>query len=159
MSTPIEQAENWLSNEFQTIVAFIAHKEQQLAPAITIAENLLNGIKSFEGGIIGKGIELVLETYIPASTGLINAFKLQLPIWLIELNWLKSESDKSLTEQWEDALSYLNSISNDQVKASQYNTLKALFIHFFGTNSAEGLINIQQALVIAQPSHDSTILS
>lgn len=158
MSNEVERAAKWLSNLFASILTWISGKEKELAPAITIADNVLNAIKTFESGAIGQTIEGVIEAEIPASTGLINAFKLQLPIWLIELNWIKSEAGKNLTDQWNDAMTYLNSITDDKVRASQYNTLKALFIHFFGSNSSDGLINIQQALTLAQPTYNSDIL-
>src|ERR1700748_2130521 len=124
----------WISDEIKKLTNWITGAEKTLSPVIDIAENVLNGIKNFEASAPGQLLESVVEAYIPASTGLINAFNMQLPVWLVELNWIKNETSKSLTEQWEDALSYLNSISDQNVKASQYNTLKALFSKFFADN-------------------------
>lgn len=144
----------WISEEITKALNWIKGAETKLAPVINIAENVLNGLKTFEASTLGQLVESVIEAEIPASTGLINAFNLQLPVWLIELNWIKSETGKSLTEQWEDAQSYLNSITDPNVKASQYNTLKALFSNFFAQN--EGIeTTIQQMLTLAQPTHSS----
>lgn len=155
--------ETFLSDLFQKIVSWLKGAEKALSPVISIAENLLNALKKFDESVVGQTVEGLIEQYIPASTGLINAFKLQLPIWLQQLNWIETESSKSIEEQWQDALKYINSISDADVKATQLNSLKALFIKFFGANS-ENVINattpltIQHALVLAQPSHDPNIV-
>jgi hypothetical protein len=153
MNNPIK----WISDEIHKLLAWVTQAEKKLAPAISIAETVLNALKSFDNSIIGQTVESIIEAAIPASTGLIEAFKIQLPIWLIDLNLIKNDGNKTLTEQWEDILTYLNSISDPDVKASQYNTLKALFLKFFGTNSGE-VVSIQQALMLAQPTHGDNIL-
>lgn len=150
--------ETFLSDLFHKIGDWLKGAEKELATPIKIAEDVLNGLKSFDGSVIGQTLETAIETWIPASTGLINAFKLQLPIWLQELNWLSAETGKTLDEQWQDALTYLSTIKDADVYASQYNTLKALFIKFFGTN-AGSVVNIQQALTLGQPTHDASILT
>lgn len=155
--------ENFLSNLFKEIWNWITVAEKALAPTITIAENLLNALKKFDDSVIGQTVEGIIEQYIPASTGLINAFKLQLPVWLIDLKWVENEAGKTLEQQWQDALNYLNTIQDPKVKATQLSALKALFLHFFGTNTGT-LINgkeltIQQMIVLAPPSHDASIVS
>lgn len=150
--------ETFLSDLFHKIGDWLKGAEKELAPAITIAEDVLNGLKTFEASTVGQTLETAVEAWIPASTGLINAFKLQLPIWLQQLNWLSNETGKTLDEQWADAQTYLNSITDPDVYASQFNSLKALFIKFFGAN-AGSVINIQQALTLGQPTHDASILT
>lgn len=155
--------ESFLGDVFQKIWTWIKGAEKALAPVITVAESLLNGLKSFEESAIGQTVEGLIEQFIPASTGLINAFKLQLPIWLIDLKWIEDETGKSIEDQWKDAQAYLNSIQDPNVRATQFNALKALFIHFFGTNSENVIspttpLTIQHALILAQPSHDPTIV-
>lgn len=153
MNNPIK----WIADELHKLVSWISGAEKTLAPAISIAETALNALKTFDSSVAGQTIESIIEGVIPASTGLINAFHLQLPVWLVELNWIKNETGKTLTEQWEDVQSYLNSISDPDVKASQYNTLKALFLKFFGSNTGEP-VTIQQALTLAQPTHSDNVL-
>jgi hypothetical protein len=155
--------ETFLSTLFKKIWAWITDAEKQLIPVITIAEGLLNALKTFDGSVIGQTVEGLIESYIPASTGLINAFHLQLPIWLIDLGWIKNEAGKTLQEQWQDALNYLNTISDPKVKAVQLAALKALFLHFFGTNTG-ALVNgkeltIQQMVMLSPPTHDADIVS
>lgn len=153
MNNPLK----WIAGELHKLIDWITKAEKKLAPAISIAETLLNALKAFDSSIAGQTIETLIEIAIPASTGLINAFKLQLPVWLIELNLIKHETDKSLTEQWEDVQTYLNSISDPDIKASQYNTFKALFLKFFGTNMGES-VTIQQALTLGQSTHTNEML-
>lgn len=148
----ITDAENWLSKAWKSVTAWITKAEVTLQPAIVIAENVLNAIKAFDGSVVGQTVESIIEAEIPAATGLINAFKLQLPVWLIELNWISAESSKSLEDQWGDALAYLATIKDADVYASQLNTLKALFTKFFGNNE-QLPVTIQQALTLAQPTH------
>jgi len=155
--------ESFLSNLFKKIWAWITAAEKQLVPIIDIAEGLLNALKKFDNSIVGQTVEGIVEQFVPASTGLINAFHLQLPIWLIDLGWIKNEAGKSLTEQWQDALNYLNTIQDPKVKAVQLAALKALFLHFFGTNSG-ALVNgkeltIQQMIILSPPTHDPEIVS
>lgn len=163
MSNAITDAENFLSNLFKKIVTWITAAEKQMAPVITIAEKLLNGLKSFDDSIAGQTVEGIIESYIPASTGLINAFKLQLPIWLIDLKWVQDETGKSLQDQWQDALNYLATIKDPNVKATQLAALKALFLHFFGTNAGTTVngqpLTIQQMIVLAPPTHDANIVN
>lgn len=140
-----------LSQLFHKVIDWIKGAEEKLHPVIVIAENVLNALKSFNDSTIGKTVIAIVEAEIPASTGLINAFQLQLPIWLVELKWIDGESTKTLEEQWQDAQAYLKTVSPD-VYASQYNTLKALFIKFFADNGG-AVVTIQQSLVLAQPTH------
>lgn len=147
---------------FKRIGIWLKGAEKALAPAITIAEGLLNALKSFDNSIVGQTVEGLIEQYIPASTGLINAFKIQLPIWLIDLKWIENEATKTLEEQWQDALDYINTIVDPKVKATQLASLKALFLHFFGTNTGT-LINgkeltIQQMIVLSPPTHSPDIV-
>lgn len=161
-NNPFQDLGNFLSNLFKKIFTWIAAAEHALGPDITIAETLLNALKSFDGSVLGQTVEAVIEQYIPASTGLINAFKLQLPVWLIDLGWIKNEVGKTLEEQWADALVYINGIQDPKVKATQLAALKALFLHFFGTNSGTVVngqpLTIQQMITLSQPTHDPNIV-
>lgn len=161
-NNPFQDLGNFLSGLFKKIVFWITAAEHALGPVITIAETLLNALKSFDQSVVGQTVEGLIEQYIPASTGLINAFKLQLPVWLIDLGWIKNEASKTLEEQWADALVYINGIQDPKVKATQLAALKALFLHFFGTNSGTVVngqpLTIQQMIVLSQPTHDPNIV-
>lgn len=152
-----------ISDLFTRLIKWITGAEEKLAPVIDIAENVLNGLKSFDSSIIGQTVEGIIEEFVPASTGLINAFKLQLPVWIIELNWIKGESGKTLEQQWQDALNYLASITDPKTKAVQLAGLKALFLHFFGSNMGVTVNNkeltIQQMIVLSPPTHDASMFS
>lgn len=154
--------ESILSSVFHKILSWIGIAEKELITVIPIAENLLNGLKTFDESVIGQTVEGLIEQFIPASTGLINAFKLQLPVWLIDLGWIKNEASKTLQEQWQDALNYLNTISDPKVRATQLAALKALFLHFFGTNTGVTIngkeLTIQQTLILSPPTHDPSIV-
>lgn len=153
----------FLSTLFQKIVKWLEGVEKVLSPMLTIAENLLNALKTFEATPLGQTVEGIIETFIPASTGLINAFKLQLPVWLIDLKWIQDEANKTLDQQWQDALIHLNSINDPNVRATQLVALKSLFTHFFVTNSTEVVspttpFTINHAILLSVPSHDTTIV-
>lgn len=148
----IKDTENWISTAIHNVLEWIKGAEKKLASPIAIAENVLNALKSFDTSVIGQTVIAVVETAAPQSKNLISAFELQLPIWIIELNWIQKEEGKTLEEQWADALKYLESIKDADVYASQLNSLKALFIKFFGTNAGQE-VTIQQSLTLAQPTH------
>lgn len=155
--------ETFLSILFKKIAAWLKGAEKVLAPSIQIAENLLNALKKFEASPLGQTVNVLIETLIPASTGLINAFQLQLPVWLIDLGWIKNEAGKTLDQQWQDAQAYLNSIIDPNVKATQLAALKALFTNFFVQNSGVTVspnteFTINHAMVLAVPSHDPSIV-
>jgi len=162
-NNPFQDLGSFLSNLFKKIVSWITAAEHVLGPVITIAETLLNGLKSFDNSVVGQTVEGLIEQYIPASTGLINAFKLQLPVWLIDLGWIQNEATKTLDQQWQDALAYLATIKDPNVKATQLAALKSLFLHFFGTNSGTVVngkpLTIQQMITLSQPTHDPNIVA
>ncbi len=134
---------------FKKVLDWITGAEEKLKPILKIAEDVLNALKS----PAAQSIEAIIESVVPASTGLIEAFKLQLPVWLVQLKWIEDEAGKTLDQQWQDALNYLNSIPDKDVRAAQLATLKALFTKFFGSDG-EHVVNIQQAITLSQPSHD-----
>lgn len=152
-----------LANLFKKILGWIEKAEKALGPVIPIAEGLLNGLKSFDSSVVGQTVEGIIEQFVPASTGLINAFKIQLPIWLIDLKWIQNEGNKTLEEQWQDAMTYLNGIVDPKIRATQLASLKALFMHFFGTNTGALIdgkeLTIQQMMVLSPPTHDANIVS
>lgn len=148
----IQSVENFFSTELKKFVAWIEGKENALKPILKIAETVLNGLKSFDGSVVGQTIETAIESWIPASKALVDAFQLQLPVWLIKLKWIEDESTKTLAEQWADAKAYIDSIDDPDVKAAQLNTLKALFTKFFASDGFAA-VTIQQTLALAQPTH------
>jgi hypothetical protein len=163
MSNPIQDVGNFLSNLFHKILEWLKIAEKELVHVIPIAETLLNALKKFDESAVGQTVEGIIETYIPASTKLIDAFKLQLPIWLIDLGWIKNEVGKTLEDQWKDALNYLATIQDPKVKATQLIALKTLFLHFFGVNMGVTVngkeLTIQQMSILAPPTHDPSIVS
>lgn len=152
-----------IADIFNRLIKWITQAEKNLAPVIDIAESLLNGLKAFDGSIVGQTVEGIIEQYIPASTGLINAFKLQLPVWLIDLGWIKHEAGKTVDQQWQEALDYLATISDPKTRAVQLAGLKALFLHFFGSNAGVTVngkeLTIQQMIVLSPPTHDVNMFS
>lgn len=155
----ITQVEQWIDKEFTQLKTFIIGEEKVISPYLSIAENIVNGIKSFEGSEIGKISIGALESFIPASTGLINAFNEQLPVWIVGLNWAVNETGKTPDAQLQDAVTYLKSITDPDIYAAQLNTLKALISKFFTGNDGVVPLSIQQALTLAQPSHSAAVLS
>lgn len=142
-----------ISSLFHKVLTWIKGAEDKLHPAIKIAEDLVNALKSPQA----ETVEAIIETIVPASTGLINAVKLLLPSILEKLKWVDTEVTKDLNSQWDDAIKYLESLKGTDEYAVQLNSLKALLTKFFAQNAGQDL-TIQQALVLSQPTHDiSTI--
>ena len=125
---------------------------------VTIADNAVNAIKTAEASQAGQLLESGLEAIIPASTGLINAFKLWLPVIVTNLNWAVKEDGKTDAEKIADALAYLESIKGTDAYAAQLNTLNALIQKWLSDNQQAGL-TIQQALTVSQVNHNPDLVA
>lgn len=152
MSNPIQDAETFISDELKKIVSWVEGEEKNVAPAIALAENALNAIKSFEVTPEGETIEAILEAVIPASTGLVVAFNNQLPVWLADLGLIDAEAGKNLSAQVSDAVSVVKSKTDSNVVSVILGGLKSLFTTWFADNLGTP-ITIQQAQTLSQPTH------
>ncbi len=154
MSNIIKNIGNWIANEFVAIQEFITKEEKTLKPYLQIADNLVNFIKNMTSTPEGKFVITTIETVVPSSTKLLDALILQLPIWVVDLNWTINEIGKTPEEQFSDGVAYLKTIKDPDVYAVQLNSLKALITKFFANNNA-ALLTIQQSLILAQPDHSA----
>jgi len=125
---------------------------------VTVADNIANEIKTLEASQIGQFLETTVETLIPASTGLVNAFRLWLPKIVTDLNWAVKEEGKTDAEKIADAVAYLESIKGTDAYAAQLNTLNALIQKWLSDNQGAGM-TIQQALTISQVNHNPDLVA
>lgn len=158
--TLINNIDKWLVTAFHSVINWITNAEKKLSPALSIAENLVNRFKAFEASTAGQSLEALIESVVPASTGLIDAIKLQFPKWFTAMRLIDGEITKPLDEQGQDAINALQKVKALDIDtyAGDLNTLKALITKFVATNSGDmGTITMPQSLMLAQPSHDPSL--
>jgi Cu2+-containing amine oxidase len=142
-------------------VVSIFHKAEPIVDDITnIANKLVNGIKAFKAAHpeLVQDIEILIETVIPASTGLINAVKLAFPKAAAVIANVTTEESKTDQEKYQDLINYLTSLkTNDAVLyAGALNTINAWFQQFIASNQGVNL-PVSQSLAIAPIVHDPTL--
>lgn len=160
MSDTTTSVKTWLSKAWTTIKTFFDKASNQVHDLTVIADNLANALKNAEASNIGQFLETTVEMIIPSSTGLINAFKLWLPVVVAKLNWAVAEEGKAPQQVVADAVSYLQGLktSDPDLYAAQLNTLNALIQKWFSDNQGAGL-NIQQALATTQVVHNPDLIA
>lgn len=149
---------NFLGNLWDKVKSLFHTASSKVHDIVTIADNVANAVKTLEASTVGQFIESGIEALIPASTGLVNAFKLWLPVIVTDLNWAVKEEGKTDAEKVADAVAYLESIKGTDVYASQLNTLNALIQKWLSDNHGAGL-SIQQALTISQVNHNPDLVA
>lgn len=149
---------SFLASLWEKVKTFFHGASIAVHSIVDIADKIANAIKTVEASQVGQLLETGLEAFIPASTGLINAFKLWLPKIVTDLNWAVAEEDKTDTQKVADAVAYLASIKGTDVYAAQLNTLNALIQKWLSDNQGAG-ITIQQALTVSQIIHNPDLVA
>lgn len=150
--------ETTLAKLWDKVKSLFSSASSEVHTIVSIADKIANEIKTLEASQVGQFLEVTLEALIPASTGLVNAFKLWLPVIVTDLNWAVAEEGKTNTQKISDALTYLASIKGTDVYASQLNTLNALIQKWMSDNQGAG-VTIQQALTMAQVVHNPDLVA
>lgn len=141
------------------IVVGIFHKADPIIDQFALwADNLINKVKILEASDVGQFIEKEIEDFIPASTGLIDAFKLWLPKVAGIITAGKVEADKTDAQKLTDLVTYLGTlkIADPVLYAGILNTLNASVQQFYSTNGGV-VLPVSQSLAIAQVVHDPTL--
>jgi hypothetical protein len=149
---------NFLADLWEKVKSLFHTATSEVHNIVTIADNIANQIKTLEASAVGQFLEATIETLIPASTGLVNAFRLWLPKIVTDLNWAVKEAGKTDAEKIADAVAYLESIKGTDAYAAQLNTLNALIQKWLSDNQGAGL-TIQQALTISQVNHNPDLVA
>ncbi len=149
---------NFLTDLWNKVKSFFHSASPIVHTIVTVADNAVNTIKVLEASNVGQFLESGVEAFIPASTGLINAFKLWLPVLVTDLNWAVKEEGKTDVQKVQDALAYLASIKGTDTYASQLNSLNALIQKWLSDNQGAGM-TIQQALTTSQVVHNPDLIS
>jgi len=144
----------WLSRLFASIVVFFSKAAPAIHDITVIADNVANVMKSSP---ITSIVETGLEMAIPASTGLVEAFKLQLPNIVTKLNWAVAEESKTPDQLVLDGIRYLQSVKGTDIYVVQLNSFAALVQKWLSDNQGLGL-TIQQALLTPQIVHSPQLL-
>lgn len=144
----------WLGKLFAAIGAFFSGASAQVHDVTIIADRVANVIKSSP---ITSALETGIEMAIPASTGLVEAFKLELPNIVQKLNWAVAEETKTPDQMVQDAFKYLQSIKGTDDYVIQLNGFAAKVQKWLSDNQGLGL-TIQQALLTPQIVHNPQLL-
>ena len=143
-------------------VVSIFHKVEPIVDEITDWSNdLVNGIKKFDGDHpeLVNEVETLIETVVPASTGLINAAKLAFPKAANIIVFAKDEEGKTDQQKYQDLMNYLKGLqtSDPVLYAGALNTINAWFQQFFATNDGTIVLPVSQSLAIAPIVHDPSL--
>lgn len=151
---------NFLENLWDKVKSLFSKADTLVHTIVTLADELVNKLKDLEESEAGQFLETAIETLIPASTGLINAFRLWLPIVVTDLNWAVQEEGKTSEEKIADAIAYLTKLKviNPDAYAAQLNTINALIQKWLSDNQGAGL-NMPQALTITQVNHNPDLVA
>ena len=151
---------NPLSHLWDKVKSFFSGASGTVHEIVTIADKIANEIKVLDESQVGQFLTVTIETIIPSTTGLINAFQLWLPKIVTDLNWAVQEDGKTDAQKVTDAVNYLSKLkaSNPDAYASQLNSINALIQKWLSDNQGAGL-NIQQALTISQVNHNPNLIS
>ena len=152
----------WLSKILAKVASYFGNASNEIHDVAVISTNVVNAIKNAEQSNIGQLVETGLEMVIPASSGLINAFKLWLPVVLKDLNWVVGETNLNLTlpdlqNYLSAAASYLSTIKGTDVYAAQLNSLNALVQKWFSDQRGLGL-TMPQALLTPQAVYNPNLV-
>ena len=136
-------------------------KQGPVVKSITAqADALVNEFKNLEESTVGQFLESGIEAIIPASTGLINAVHIALPIVCVDLNWAVNEEGKSDALIITDALAYLAQLKTKDpvLYAGALNTLSTKI----GTilSGDKGLtLTTEQSLLLSPIAHNPNIVN
>lgn len=137
----------------------IFHKAEPIVDEIVgQADKVVNVIKTLESSQVGQFLIDGVETIIPSSTGLINAFNLWFPKIAGIITTAQVETGKTDAQKVQDLITYLQGLkTNDPVLyAGALNTINTAVQQFLSTNQGV-ILTIPQSLAIGQVAHDPTL--
>ena len=144
----------WLGKLFATVASWFSKVSGPIHDVTVLADNIANAIKNSP---LTSVAYTALEMAIPASTGLVDGFKLALPKIVTDLNWAVAEESKTPDQLIQDGLDYLKTIKGTDDYVIQLNSFAAKVQKWFSDNQGLGL-TIQQALLSPQIVHNPTLL-
>lgn len=151
----------WLGNLLAKIGAWITGAKDEVHDLAVIADNLANVIKKAEASTIVQTLETTVEMIIPASTGLVNAFKLYWPKLVTVLNLAVAETNKTDTQIMVDgaqALAVMKGL-DPNAYAGTMNTIASMIKQWFDDNMGLAAGTMQTALITQQLVHDPSLAS
>lgn len=148
----------WIGNLLAKIAAFFAGATNAAHDFAVVADNLANAIKTAEASTLGQLFETGLEMLIPASTGLVDAFKLYWPKLLVTLNLAVQETgktDEQIIIDGAAALAKMKGIDPNAF-AVVMTGISAHVKQWFMDNTGSGG-TIQQSILTQVIAHDPTL--
>lgn len=143
-----------LESIWNSIKNFLSNLTHAVHDYASIANNIVNALKTLEQSQVGQFIETTLETLIPASTGLVNAFKLELPNIFKILELVTDETSKTSEQIVADGVAALQAlkVSNPKLYALKTAGLATFTSEFFTNNNGEQA-TFGQLLALGQSVH------
>lgn len=157
METP--QKDTWLSRTFSKLVNWLTKEKSQLHDLTIVADNIGTALVKEMASPVYEAIKTALEMAIPASTGLFNAFELELPNIMVRLGWTIREEGKTDEQIILDGLSHIKAfhIGDPDAFAVKIAGLVSLAGKFFSSNMGVAA-TIQQWLTLNQMVHNPNLL-
>ena len=151
--------QNFIQKALHAIGAFLGFIKKEAIDIAHVADNIINGVKSFEASAAGQFLEVTLETLVPASTGLINAIKLWLPKAFVISGWVKDEAGKNDVQILEDGAAWLLNLKETDIDAyaKELHGMAAYLTKMISDNVGAGL-TMAQALTLPQIIHNPELL-
>lgn len=149
-----QTTQTWLGKVFAKVASWFGNASGAIHDVVVIADNVANAIKSSP---LTPVVETLLEKAIPASTGLVEAFKLELPNIVTKLNWAVAESSKTPDQLVADGLAYLQTLKGTDQYVIALHSFAATVQKWFSDNLGYGL-TIQMALTSPQVVHNPALL-
>ncbi len=149
---------SWLSNLLAKIGSWFSTATTETHDFAVIADNLANTVKTVEASTVGQVFETTLEMIIPASTGLVNAFKLYWPKLITTLNLAVAETGKSDTQIVVDGAGALNKMKgiDPNAYATTVTGIAANIKQWLMDNTGSGG-TIQQGIITQVIAHDPSL--
>lgn len=151
--------QNFIQKALHALGSFLGLIKSDAINVAHIANDVIDGVKSFEASAAGQFLETTLETLVPSSTGLINAVKLWLPKAFVVSGWVQNEVGKTDVQIMEDGTAYLLNLKTTDIDAyaKELHGMAAYLAKMISDNLGAGL-TMPQALTLPQIVHNPELL-
>lgn len=152
ISNAIASVGNFVKKEIGLIEGAAPEVESALEDAATIANNLVNGLKTYVESPDGKAVLTVIEN-VPGVGPYVGDVIQFLPTLLIDLGWAKAEFTKSPADIVHDGVTAAINAATPNIKATNLITLQS-HLNTEISSLAQKPISIQAAVALAPAVYD-----
>jgi hypothetical protein len=154
------EKKTWLGRLFQKLAAWVSTADDKLHDAAMIANNIGNAVVKAMASPQAQLLLDEIEMVVPASTGLVEALKLQVPVIVNKVHTVSTVLGTSGEQQAMESLASLALIakSDPDLFATKVDGIVALVIKFISDNQGLGA-TIQQVLPMPQIVHNPDLVN